>query len=169
MNLKCIIRKFWLELQMATIWNKIVRKIWQKYVCMCCWLLSKQIAKQKVLSLIHNICKSLVTMAVAIPAITILNNIIYPWSNKQYYWPRWRIQGAPPAPPLSDQIFSFLHTNFPECHRVGPWRLPYGVGTPPLWEILDPSLGLNRSHSQAIKLYIALQGNKLYIALNVCA
>ena len=42
----------------------------------------------------------------------------------------WRIQGAPPAPPQTTQILSFLHTNFPERRCVGPWYPTYGVGAP---------------------------------------
>ena len=45
----------------------------------------------------------------------------------------------PACAPLSTQILSFLHTNFLQCCRVGPWRSPYGDGAP-LREILDPSL-----------------------------
>ena len=45
--------------------------------------------------------------------------------------------GQPPPP--SDQILSFVHTNFPECHHIGPWQLPYGSASP-LREILDPPL-----------------------------
>ena len=48
---------------------------------------------------------------------------------------RGRRRRAPP----NAQNLSFLHTNFPQCYRVGPWHPPYGVGTP-LREILDLSL-----------------------------
>ena len=59
--------------------------------------------------------------------------------TKQKMITHWRIQGgAADARPLSDQILSFLHTNFPERHSVGPWS-PYRVGGP-LREILDPPL-----------------------------
>ena len=37
------------------------------------------------------------------------------------------------------QILSFLYTNFLKNHCMRPWR-PHGVGTSPLWEILDPPL-----------------------------
>ena len=39
--------------------------------------------------------------------------------------------GAAGARPLSIQILSFLHTNFLQCRRVGPWRPPYEVSAPP--------------------------------------
>ena len=60
-----------------------------------------------------------------IVALSLLRRAILPY--------HWRIQGAPlvRAPP-SVQILSFLHTNFPQCRRIGPWRPPYEVGAPTL-------------------------------------
>ena len=43
----------------------------------------------------------------------------------------WRVQGAPPvSAPLSIQIPSFLHTNFPQRHHVRPWCPPRGRRPP---------------------------------------
>ena len=47
--------------------------------------------------------------------------------------------GATGERPPSTQILSFLHTNFPQCHHVGPWHPPYGVGAP-TFDILYSSL-----------------------------
>ena len=67
---------------------------------------------------------------------------LWMWNMKYYNVSlHWQIQGALLAcAPLSDQILSFLHTNFLECHCIRPWHPPYRVSAPPLQEILDPPL-----------------------------